>query len=366
MMKRFLLGLALLVGFASPSFAVCAVTNLQVKDNVGTTALAPYADDGSGGSNCSPQIQIKQGGQVAAVVGNSASGVATAATNLATVAYSYAFNGATWDRLTSSSGSLNVVGTVNPTTAANWGIGATGAAVPANGQYASVNIAGNLVGATGLALGATTKAPTVAIVDGSGNQITAFGGSGGTASNFGSAFPTAGTAIGLTSGTNMIAWSATTNYGTAPAAIPVPAVNANVTNANANGRATSANSSPVVPSASPSTWHLIAAASTNATSVKASAATVFSCQLSGIGSTPAYLKIYNKASAPTVGTDVPVKTLIIPAAATAANGAGSNIQFGPGGMALGTGFATAVTGGIADADATAVAATTFALNCDYE
>lgn len=135
---------------------------------------------------------------------------------------------------------------------------------------------------------------------------------------------------------------------------------------NANGRATSANSSPMVPSPAPTTWHLIAAATTNATSVKGSAATLFSCQLGGVGSTPAFLKIYNKATAPTVGTDTPVKTLIIPAASTAANGAGSNINFGPGGLTLGTGFAAAVTGVMTDADTTAVAAATFAINCDYE
>jgi hypothetical protein len=110
---------------------------------------------------------------------------------------------------------------------------------------------------------------------------------------------------------------------------------------------------------------LIAAASTNATSVKGSAATVFSCQLGGIAG-PAFLKIYNKASAPTVGTDVPVKTLIIPVAATAANGAGSNISFGPGGLTLSSGFAAAVTGVITDADTTSVAAASFAINCDYE
>ena len=62
-------------------------------------------------------------------------------------------------------------------------------------------------------------------------NIKAGAGSGGTASNFGSAFPSAGTAIGLANGTNMVAWSATTNYGTAPAAIAVPAVNAFITNA---------------------------------------------------------------------------------------------------------------------------------------
>lgn len=43
----------------------------------------------------------------------------------------------------------------------------------------------------------------VAIVDGSGNQITSFGGAGGTSSNFTSAFPSAGTASGFSDGTNM-------------------------------------------------------------------------------------------------------------------------------------------------------------------
>lgn len=52
----------------------------------------------------------------------------------------------------------------------------TGAAVPASGDFIAVNIGGNLVGVTGLALGGTTKAADVAIVDGSGNQITSFGG----------------------------------------------------------------------------------------------------------------------------------------------------------------------------------------------
>jgi hypothetical protein len=195
-------------------------------------------------------------------------------------------------------------------------------------------------------------------------NVAAGGASGGTSSNFGSAFPGIGTAIGLTSGTNMIAWSATTNYGTAPAAIAVPAVNAFVTNAATPGRAVSGSSSPVVQSASPTTLHLIAAASTNATSQKASATTLFSCQLSNNSTTIAYFKIYNKASAPTVGTDVPVKTLIIPG--PAAGGGGSNVVFGPGGFALSLGFAFAFTTGIADNNSTAVAATTYSVDCDYD
>lgn len=84
----------------------------------------------------------------------------------------------------------------------NAAAGATGSAVPSSASYTGINIGGNLVGATGKAVG-SEKAITVAIVDGSGTQVTAFSGSGGTASNFGSAIPTAGTAAGASDGTNM-------------------------------------------------------------------------------------------------------------------------------------------------------------------
>lgn len=47
------------------------------------------------------------------------------------------------------------------------------------------------------------RAISVQIVDGSGAQVTSFGGSGGTASNFGSAVPASGTAMGASDGTNM-------------------------------------------------------------------------------------------------------------------------------------------------------------------
>lgn len=60
---------------------------------------------------------------------------------------------------------------------------------------------------TGNALTSATRgserALSVQIVDGSGAQITSFGGSGGTASNFTSAFPASGTAAGFSDGTNM-------------------------------------------------------------------------------------------------------------------------------------------------------------------
>jgi hypothetical protein len=49
-----------------------------------------------------------------------------------------------------------------------------------------------------------TTAQGVVIEDAAGHAITAFGGSGGTASNFAAGFPTSGTAIGVKNGANMV------------------------------------------------------------------------------------------------------------------------------------------------------------------
>src|SRR6185437_13000416 len=103
-----------------------------------------------------------------------------------------------------SSGNL-MVKTVNTGSGSNPAAGATGSAVPADADYQGVNVGGNLTGVTGLSVG-TKVAPTVAIVDASGNQITAFGGSGGNAaaSNTGSAVPTAADYTGFNSGGNLV------------------------------------------------------------------------------------------------------------------------------------------------------------------
>jgi len=108
----------------------------------------------------------------------------------------------------------------------------------------------------------------------------------------------------------------------------------------------------------------IAPNNTTGINLKASAGTVYGVQIGGIGSAPAYLKLYNKATAPTCGTDTPIKRLIIPAASTAALGAGSNISF-PVGVAFSLGIGYCVTTGIADADTTAPAASTFLVNIDW-
>ncbi len=96
---------------------------------------------------------------------------------------------------------------------------------------------------------------------------------------------------------------------------------------------------------------VLSAASTNATSVKASAGQVYTVYAHNINAAVRYLKLYNKASAPTVGTDTPVLTIPIPGNTA---GAGAVLDTGGMGIAFGTGIALAITTGVADADTGAV------------
>ena len=109
----------------------------------------------------------------------------------------------------------------------------------------------------------------------------------------------------------------------------------------------------------------IGAANTTAVVVKSSAGTLIGAQLYNIGTVPAYLKIYNATTA-TCGSGTPVKRLMIPVASTNTNGAGSNVTFGPAGIALGTGITYCLTLGITDADTTAPTASTVIVNLDWK
>ena len=112
-------------------------------------------------------------------------------------------------------------------------------------------------------------------------------------------------------------------------------------------------------------FHLIAANSDNAKLIQNGPAQVHGVQLSGLGSAPGYLKFYDKSSTPVCGTDTPKKVLMIPAASTAANGAGSNVTISLGSQFF-NGIGICVTTGIADSDDTAVAAATFNINFDWK
>lgn len=106
---------------------------------------------------------------------------------------------------------------------------------------------------------------------------------------------------------------------------------------------------------------LISAATTNATSVKASQSALYGVQAFNTNAAARYLKLYNKASAPTVGTDTPVKVLTIPGNTA---GAGLVIHFANG-LDFPTGLAYALTTGAADSDTGAVAANELVIGLDY-
>jgi hypothetical protein len=76
---------------------------------------------------------------------------------------------------------------------------------------------------------------------------------------------------------------------------------------------------------------------------------------SNTGAAAAFVKLYNKATAPTVGTDTPAMLIPVPAAV---GGVPGTVQISPGfnGYRFALGLGLAITGGSADSDTTAVAA----------
>lgn len=93
---------------------------------------------------------------------------------------------------------------------------------------------------------------------------------------------------------------------------------------------------------------VISAASTNSTLVKNAAGKVFGWHIFNKEAVPIYVKLYNKASAPTVGTDTQVMVIPIPA------GAAANVEF-TNGIAFSTGIGLGITKGAANANTEAVA-----------
>jgi len=109
----------------------------------------------------------------------------------------------------------------------------------------------------------------------------------------------------------------------------------------------------------PYSFNLNSAATTNATSIKNKFGTVYSCVCSNINATDVYVKFYNKSSAPTVGTDVPVITIPINTNKIL------NFDFGVLGIHFTNGISVAITKNAADTDTTAVTANDVKLLVSY-
>lgn len=106
-------------------------------------------------------------------------------------------------------------------------------------------------------------------------------------------------------------------------------------------------------------YSFISAATTNATSVKGSAGTVYSLVAMNTSGTARYVKLYNSSSAPTAGSGTPIKRFMVPA-----NG-GFAWPIPPQGVAFSSGIGFTITGNPADNDTTAIAANDVLLNVDY-
>jgi hypothetical protein len=230
---------------------------------------------------------------------DNADGVAAVATGLgATVGYSYVWNGATWDRQPGSAG---------------------------NGV--TVNL--KTVNGGALALGQTTMSASlpVAIASNQGNLPSNLAQIAGAATATGHGTATGALRVELpTDGTGLV--------GLAAGANTIGAVNL--------AAATTGGATP---------YHLSGgtAASTNATSVKASAGTL--CDLAVINTTAtlAYLKLYDSASAPTCSSATGLKHVYPVPANTSGAGFVRALAVGE---AYAGGIAYCVTGGGADTDAT--------------
>jgi len=105
----------------------------------------------------------------------------------------------------------------------------------------------------------------------------------------------------------------------------------------------------------------ISTASTNATVIKAEPGRFLGYYVSNTNAAARYVKFYDKATAPTVGTDTPLLSYMVPGATT---GGGASQNFVPG-VRFSAGISMATTTGAADADTGAVAANEVIVNVVY-
>lgn len=106
------------------------------------------------------------------------------------------------------------------------------------------------------------------------------------------------------------------------------------------------------------THHRISTADTNLVNVKNAAGSVAGIEVSNLDTVPIFLKLYNKASAPVLATDTPIKTIMVPAGQTLFLNKTYYDRH-----ALGISYA--ITKGIAINDTTALSANLAVVNISY-
>lgn len=116
-----------------------------------------------------------------------------------------------------------------------------------------------------------------------------------------------------------------------------------------------------------SSFRLLSANTTNATLIKAGPGQLTSFYVNNTANgSQAFLKFYDKATAPVVGTDIPKLVFALPSSITGLQ-VGTNSIYEPvQGVSFNTGIAIAITGAVADADTTAVALNQIVANIMFQ
>ena len=105
----------------------------------------------------------------------------------------------------------------------------------------------------------------------------------------------------------------------------------------------------------PTNQFINSVAGTNIASISTSTTGVSSMYATNTGLTPAYIKLYNKATLPVLATDIPEMIIVVPAAVSGVPGV-ATFPIGFNGLRFNLGLGLAITGGSADTDTTAVTA----------
>jgi hypothetical protein len=202
------------------------------------------------------------------------------------------------------------------------------------------------------------------VVDGGGNII---GATQGTASNLKTEahlYDSSTNGIGSTSNALDINIKSGSIANTAFAATQSTATNLKTQSETYQGGTAVSASNPLAVNQSPTTtggcsiYRSISLVTSPGICIKASAGQVYGWYIANNASSVRYVKFYNKATAPTVGTDTPVMTLAVPANAAA------NVAY-PHGIAFATGIGIGATTGVADNDTTAPSANDVIVNINW-
>ncbi|SRR6266702_437785 len=106
-------------------------------------------------------------------------------------------------------------------------------------------------------------------------------------------------------------------------------------------------------------FHLITAASNNATSIKGTPGTVYGYEIFNASAAIRYVKLYNKATAPAPATDNALLRRVIGIPA------GGRVNATLSGLAFSAGIGIAAVTGISDTDNTSVAASDLSIDIEY-